>query len=154
MVQFYRKLLDEEAKAHEETIALTTSSSSDPSSSKPVQGPNLTIAKPPAELQTPGMKSDLEIAKEAARKGMQIELNDDNRIVDKLELLSVGLNLSMANTRKLGSKSSATPSSSTDPSEPVIAHRAVEVVASRSALRQCRVWGVSSLSRNSSAAAL
>ena len=69
---------------------------------------------------------------------MQIELNDDNQIVDKLELLSAGLNLSMANTRKLGSKSSATPSSSTDPSEPVNAHRAVGVAASRSAINTRR----------------
>ena len=134
MAQFYQKLLEEEAKAHEETLALATSSSSGPSSSKPVQGPNLTITKPPAEPPTPGTKSDLELAKEAAQKGMEIELNDDNQIVDKRELLSAGLNLAMANTRKLGSKSSGAPSSSAASSEPVNAHRAVGVAASRNAI--------------------
>jgi len=139
MAQFYQKLLEEEAKAHEETVAITTSPSSDPSSSKKPQGPNLTITKPPnSEPPIPGSKSDLELAKEAAQKGMEIELNDDNQIVDKRELLSAGLNLSMANTRKLGSKSSSTPSSSNTFSESVDAHRAVGVAASRNAINARR----------------
>ena len=138
MAQFYQKLLEEEAKAHEETIALTASPSSDPSSSKQPRGPNLTITKPPSsEPPIPGTKSDLELAKEAAQKGVEIELNDDNQIVDKRELLSVGLNLSMANTRKVGLKSS-TASSSGAPAEPVNAHQAVGVAASRSAINARR----------------
>ncbi|KAF9647590.1 hypothetical protein BDM02DRAFT_3116816 [Thelephora ganbajun] len=137
MAQFYQKLLEEEAKAHEETVALTTSSS-DPSSSKRPQGPNLTITKPPtSEPQISGTKSDLELVKEAAQKGIEIELNDDNQIVDKRELLSAGLNLSMANTRKLGLKSSA-PSSSDAASEPVNAHRAAGIAASRNAINARR----------------
>ena len=139
MAQFYQKLLEEEAKAHEETVALTTSSSPDPSSSKQPQGPNLRIIKPPtSEPQIPGIKSDLELVEEAAQKGMQIELNDDNQIVDKRELLSAGLNLAMANTRKLGSKSSGTTSSSKTSSEPVNVHRAVGVEASRNAINARR----------------
>ena len=138
MAQFYQKLLEEEAKAHEEAVALTTSPSSDPSSSKRPQGPNLTIVKPSTfEPSTPGTKSDLELAKEAAQKGVDIELNDDNQIVDKRELLSAGLNMSMANTRKLGLKSS-TASSSDTPAEPVNAHRAVGVAASRNAINARR----------------
>jgi len=138
MAQFYQKLLEEEAKAHEETVALTTSPSSEPSSSKQPQGPNLTITKPPASAPSiPGTKSDLELAKEAAQKGIDVELNDDNQIVDKRELLSAGLNLSMANTRKLGSKSSSIPSSSDAP-ESINAHRAVGVAASRNAINSRR----------------
>ena len=138
MAQFYQKLLEEEAKAHEEAVALTTSPPSDPPPSKRPQGPNLTITKPPAlEPPIPGAKSDLDLAKEAAQKGIEIELNDDNQIVDKRELLSAGLNMSMANTRKLGLKSSSTPSSSTS-TEPVDAHRAVGVAASRNAINARR----------------
>lgn len=136
MAQFYQKLLEEEAKAHEETVALTTS---EPSSSKQLQGPNLRITKPAAsELQITSTKSDLELAKEAAQRGMEIELNDDNQIVDKRELLSAGLNLAMANTRKLGSKSSGTPTSSGTSSEPANVHRAVGVAASRDAINARR----------------
>lgn len=139
MAQFYQKLLEEDAKAHEETVAFTTSSSSDPSSSKQPQGPNLTIIKPPTlGPPIPGIKSDLELAKEAAQKGVEIELNDDNQIVDKRELLSAGLNMSMANTRKLGLKSSSTPSSSNTPGGPVDAHRAVGVAASRNEINARR----------------
>ena len=137
MAQFYQKLLEEEAKAHEEAVALTTSPSSDPSSSKRPQGPNLTITKPPTlEPPIPGTKSDLDLAKEAAQKGVDIELNDDNQIVDKRELLSAGLNMSMANTRKLGLKSAS--SSSGTAAEPVNAHRAVGVAASRNAINARR----------------
>lgn len=137
MAQFYQKLLEEEAKAHEEAVALTTSPSSDPSSSKRPQGPNLTITKPPtSEPPISGTKSDLELAKEAAQKGVEIELNDDNQIVDKRELLTAGLNMSMANTRKLGLKSSN--QSSDTPTEPVNAHRAVGVAASRNAINARR----------------
>jgi len=139
MAQFYQKLLEEEAKAHEEAVALTTAPSSDPSSSKRLQGPNLTITKPSTlGPQIPGTKSDLELVKEAAQKGVDIELNDDNQIVDKRELLSAGLNMSMANTRKLGLKSSSTPSSSGTPAEQVNAHRAVGVAASRTAINARR----------------
>ena len=142
MAQFYQKLLEEEAKAHEETVALTTSSS-EPSSSKQPLGPNLTITKPPTSgPPVPGSKSDLELANEAAQKGVEIELNDDNQIVDKRDLLTVGLNLSMANTRKLGSKSSSTLSSSNTSSEPVNAHRAVGVAASRSAINTRRAMEI------------
>lgn len=136
MAQFYHKLLEEEAKAHEETIALATSSS-DPSSSKQPLGPNLTITKPPtSEPRAPGERSDLDLVREAAGKGKQIELNDDNQIVDKRELLSAGLNLSMANSRKPGLKNSST--SSNTPSETVNSHQAAGIAASRSAINARR----------------
>lgn len=138
MAQFYHKLLEEEAKAHEETVALTASPS-DPSSSKRPLGPNLTITKPTtSEPPIPGAKSDLALVEDAAKKGIEIELNDDNQIVDKRELLAAGLNLSMANTRKLGLKNSATASSSDMPSEPINEHRAVGVSASRGAINARR----------------
>lgn len=138
MAQFYQKLLEEEAKAHEETIALATSSP-EPSTSKQPLGPNLTITKPPtSQPPIPGTKSDLDLVKEAATKGIDIELNDDNQIVDKRELLSAGLNLSMANTRKLGSKGSSNPSSSNALSESGSEHRAAGVAASRTAINARR----------------
>jgi coiled-coil domain-containing protein 55 len=139
MAQFYHKLLEEEAKAHEETVAITTSSP-DPSSNKRPLGPNLTITRPPTSETPPipGTRSDLDLVKEAATKGVEIELNDDNQIVDKRELLSAGLNLSMANTRKLGLKNSSNASSSNTPSEPGNEHRAVGVAASRGAINARR----------------
>lgn len=136
MAQFYQKLLEEEAKAHDEAVALTTSSP-EPSSSKQPLGPNLTITKPPtSEPPIPGAKSDLDLVKEAAQKGIEIELNDDNQIVDKRELLAAGLNLSMANTRKLGLKSSASLSNTS--SEQVNIHRAAGIAASRGAINARR----------------
>jgi hypothetical protein len=80
----------------------------------------------------------VDLVNDAAKKGIEIELNDDNQIVDKRELLSAGLNLSMANTRKLGSKNSSDPSSSNTQSESVNDHRAVGVAASRSAINARR----------------
>ncbi|KAG1891057.1 coiled-coil domain-containing protein 55-domain containing protein [Suillus subluteus] len=95
MAHFYRKLLEDSEQQHEEAVAATET--------KRVIGPrgpapNLTITKPP-EL-TP--KSDLELAQLAKEQGKDVELNDDNQIVDKRELLSAGLNLSAPNTRRLG----------------------------------------------------
>lgn len=116
MAHFYRKLLEESEQSHEATVAATQ---------KPIIGPqaNLTIVKP-ADF-TP--VSDLELANRARAEGKDIELNDDNQIVDKRELLAAGLNLSGVNTRKLGKSSSRQH----DASEPVQSHRAVGTAASR-----------------------
>lgn len=97
MAHFYRKLLDESEQKHDETVAATQSSSR---TVKGPQGPtpNLTIVRPPEF--TP--KSDAELAHLAREQGKDIELNEDNQIVDKRELLSAGLNLSAPNTRRAG----------------------------------------------------
>jgi len=128
MSHFYRKLLEESESKHDEAVAATTRST------KVIgpQGPNLTVTKPP-ELMA---KTDVALAREAKEQGKDVELNDDNRIVDKRELLSAGLNLGMANTRKLGLR---TPTAGTQntPAE-VLAHRAVGTAASKKDISQRR----------------
>ena len=128
MAHFYRKLLEESEAKHEETVAATTE--------KRVIGPqgpmpNLTIAKP-AELEP---KSDVELARIAREQGKAVELNDDNQIVDKRELLSAGLNLSMPNTRKVGLHLS---SKGTEGDQSAQTHRAVGTAASRKEINERR----------------
>ncbi|KAG1782546.1 coiled-coil domain-containing protein 55-domain containing protein, partial [Suillus placidus] len=127
MAHFYRKLLEDSEQQHEETVAATET--------KRVIGPrgpapNLTITKPP-EL-TP--KSDLELAQLAKDQGKDVELNDDNQIVDKRELLSAGLNLSAPNTRRLGLQSTKQTASTSE----VPVHQAVGTAASRREINERR----------------
>ena len=120
MAHFYRQLLEDSEQKHEEAVAAVTER-------KPVigpQGPSLTITKP-ADF-TP--VSDVELARLAREQGKAVELNDDNQIVDKRELLSAGLNLSAPNTRRVGLQMSTKKSE--DKSEAHI-HRAVGTAASR-----------------------
>ncbi|KAJ3489088.1 hypothetical protein NLI96_g2391 [Meripilus lineatus] len=127
MAHFYRKLLEETEQQHEETVAATAEK-------KPVigpQGPNLTITRPPEF--TP--KSDLELAQIARQEGKDVELNDDNQIVDKRELLSAGLNLAAPNTRKFGLQTSK---ESNRADAPVEVHRAVGSAASRREINERR----------------
>ena len=93
--------------------------------------PNLTITKPPEIAK----KSDLQIARAAREDGKDVELNDDNQIVDKRELLSAGLNLSAPNTRRLGlQKLKGTGIEATRE-----VHRAVGTAASRKEINERRV---------------
>jgi coiled-coil domain-containing protein 55 len=133
MAHFYRKLLEESELKHEETVAATTGSQSKPTIIGP-QGPmpNLTITKPPNF--TP--KSDLELARSAREDGKEVELNDDNQIVDKRELLSAGLNLSAPNTRRLGRGN--TSGNSISSNEAAQVHRAVGTAASRKEINERR----------------
>lgn len=96
MTHFYRQLLEDSAQKHEATVAATEKRFIGPTG----PNPNLTIVKP-ADF-TP--VADLELAKLARKEGKEVELNDDNQIIDKRELLSAGLNLSLPNTRLLGSR--------------------------------------------------
>ena len=128
MAHFYKKLLEESEAKHDETVAATTE--------KRVIGPqgptpNLTITKPPDFVP----KSDAELARIARDEGKDVELNDDNQIVDKRELLSAGLNLSAPNTRKLGLHLSKKAGES---EEGVQAHRAVGSAASRREINERR----------------
>ncbi|THU90708.1 hypothetical protein K435DRAFT_728059 [Dendrothele bispora CBS 962.96] len=125
MTHFYRKLLEESEQNHEATVAATQ---------KPIIGPqpNLTITKPPDF--TP--KSDLELARIARAEGKEVELNDDNQIVDKRELLAAGLNLSGTNTRNLKIRTADQPSQSS--SEAVQTHRAAGTAASRREINERR----------------
>lgn len=123
MSHMYRQLLDQSEQSHEATVAATK---------KPVVGPepNLTITKPPDF--TP--KSDVQLAEEAKAQGKDIELNDDNQIVDKRELLAAGLNLSAPNTRNLGTLGKKSQAKDDQP----IAHRAAGVAASRKEINERR----------------
>ncbi|KAK1236537.1 hypothetical protein PQX77_000230 [Marasmius sp. AFHP31] len=128
MAHFYRKLLEDSEQVHDAAVAATQ---------KPVIGPqgpapNLTITKPPDFTPL----SDLELARIARNEGKEVELNDDNQIVDKRELLSAGLNLSGTNTRNLMRSTAEKSTSSNSDSQP--AHRAVGTAASRHEINQRR----------------
>ena len=133
MAHFYRKFLEDSAQQHEETVAAATSTLSKQTIGPQGPSPNLTIIKPP-ELTR---KSDLELANEAREQGKEIELNDDNQIVDKRELLSAGLNLSAPNTRRLGLQKSTVASTSAKGDSAEI-HRAVGAAASRKEINERR----------------
>ena len=120
MVPFYRKLLEESEQKHEETVAAVT----EPKRIIGPQGPSLTITKP-ADFKP---MSDVELARLAHGQGKTVELNDDNQIVDKRELLSAGLNLAAPNTRRVGLQ--MVSKKSEEKAEPHI-HRAAGTAASR-----------------------
>ncbi|KAF8910958.1 coiled-coil domain-containing protein 55-domain containing protein [Gymnopilus junonius] len=129
LTHFYRQLLEESAQKHEATVAATEKRFIGPQGPKP----NLTIVKP-ADF-TP--LADAELARLAREQGKEVELNDDNQIVDKRELLSAGLNLSLPNTRRLGVGLSFNKSQGqgVDASQ---AHRAVGSAASKKEINERR----------------
>ncbi|KZV90243.1 hypothetical protein EXIGLDRAFT_617184 [Exidia glandulosa HHB12029] len=134
MAHFYKQLLDQNEEVHSAAVAATSSdskpeASSSSSSNVPgrLTGPSLTISKPPVG-PTPMPMTDLELARLAREEGKDVELNDDNQIVDKRELLSAGLNLSLPNTRHLELQARGGKKGG---DEPVQTHRAVGVAASK-----------------------
>jgi len=105
MVHFYQTLLQQSNEKHAAAVAAI---------SKPLESlssPNFAIRKPDdLNPQAVVKGSDLELARVAQTQGKHVELNDDNQIIDKRELLSAGLNLSGQNTRDLASlRKSRTP---------------------------------------------
>ena len=133
MAHFYRKLLEESEQKHEETVAATQSSSR---TVKGPQGaiPNLTIVRPPEF--TP--KSDAELATLAREQGKDVELNEENQIVDKRELLSAGLNLSAPNTRRIGLHTTKKADAS-----PMEVYHAAGTAASRKEVNERRMREIS-----------
>lgn len=130
MTHFYRKMLEDSEQNHEATVAATQKTR--------VIGPqgpvpNLTIVKPPDHNPL----SDLELAKIARAEGKEVELNDDNQIVDKRELLSAGLNLAAPNTRRPGTQAANAQKSHVG-SEDIQTHRAVGSAASRREINERR----------------
>lgn len=128
MAHFYRKLLEDSEQTHEATVAATQ---------KPIIGPqgpmpNMTITKPPNFTAM----SDLERARIAREEGKEVELNDDNQIIDKRDLLAGGLNLSGTNTRNLNMRSGSKSNPITG--EDVQVHRAVGTAASRKEINERR----------------
>jgi hypothetical protein len=129
MAHFYRKLLEESEQQHDATVAATQE--------KRVIGPqgpmpNLTITKPP--VLTP--MSDLELARVAREQGKEVEVNDDGQIVDKRDLLSAGLNLSLPNTRRLGRQLQTVAKHESD--KAVETYTAVGTAASRREINERR----------------
>jgi hypothetical protein len=129
MAHFYRKLLEESEQKHEAAVAATQKPTIGPQG----PAPNLTITRP-LDLAP---KSDLELARIAREQGREVELNDDNQIVDKRDLLAAGLNLSAPNTRRLGLRTSTAPSTSGTAQE-IQSHRAVGTAASKQAINERR----------------
>lgn len=128
LTHFYRQLLDESAQKHEATVAATEKRFIGPQG----PGPNLTIVKP-ADF-TP--LADTELVRLAREQGREVELNDDNQIVDKRELLSAGLNLSLPNTRRLGVGLSSNKSQGQAVDAPQ--HRAVGIAATKKEINERR----------------
>ncbi|SPO25771.1 uncharacterized protein UTRI_03136 [Ustilago trichophora] len=94
MGSFYRDMLNETNAARDAAIAASLakqSSTSDASNAQESEKPDL------KEVQA---RSDADLAREARQKGLEVELNDDNEIVDKRSLLSKGLNI-VSKRRKL-----------------------------------------------------
>lgn len=129
MTHFYRQLLEESSQKHEVTVAAAEKRFIGP------QGPipNLTITKP-VDFK-PLM--DSEIAQIARKEGKEVELNDDNQIVDKRELLSAGLNLSLPNTRLLGLQKPGDKTADQS-NQQMQSHRAVGTAASKREINERR----------------
>lgn len=127
MAHFYRQLLDDTERTHEATVAATQKRTIGPEA----PALNLTVTKPPDFTPV----SDLELAQRARDAGKEVELNDDNQIVDKRDLLSAGLNLSGVNTRRLGAGLNG---SGRKTEEQVQTHRAVGTAASRREIQERR----------------
>ncbi|KZO95725.1 hypothetical protein CALVIDRAFT_555492 [Calocera viscosa TUFC12733] len=129
MSHYYKTLLERESASHDAAVAATTIGPTLPGSSQ--QGSNLTIQRPP-EMEP---RSDVQLAKEAALRGQDVEINDSGEIVDKRELLLPGLNLAAPNTRRLGGLSTVRTKAKQASEEPVV-HRAVGAAASQREIRE------------------
>jgi len=131
MAHFYQTLLQQSNEKHAAAVAAV---------SKPLKslgGPNFAIRKPD-DLVPPVAEqaSDLELAQVAQAQGKHVELNDDNQIIDKRDLLSAGLNLSGKNTRDLASLRKSRTAATKD--QPAVIHTAVGAAASRREIEQRR----------------
>ncbi|CAE6441717.1 unnamed protein product [Rhizoctonia solani] len=155
MTHFYKRLLEDSSKSHDAAVAATSSeppsfepTTSAPGRIGPAPVPNLTVTRPPRgpkplevapnpdEVLKSGESSTNGNTKTVITPdGTQVEINDNNEVVDKRELLSAGLNLSAPNTRNL-SLLRAIHGSSAKSDEPAVVHRAAGVAASREEIRK------------------
>ncbi|KAJ1309601.1 hypothetical protein OPQ81_006374 [Rhizoctonia solani] len=155
MTHFYKRMLEDSAKSHEAAVAATSEPTpSEPTSSAPgrigpAPVPNLTVTRPPRGpkplevapnpdqvLKTGEVKTDGETRTLITGDGAQVEINDNNEVVDKRELLSAGLNLSAPNTRNLSLLRAIHGSNQAKSDEPVVVHRAAGVAASKEEIRK------------------
>ncbi|CAE6516973.1 unnamed protein product [Rhizoctonia solani] len=155
MTHFYKRMLEDSSKSHEAAVAATSTEPAPPEPTISAPGrigpapvPNLTVTRPPRGpkplevapnpdqvLKTGEIKKDGETRTMIAADGTEVEINDNNEVVDKRELLSAGLNLSAPNTRNL-SLLRAIHGSSTKSDEPAAVHRAAGVAASKEEIRK------------------
>lgn len=131
MASFYQDLLNKSEQQHNATVQATAKAQQRGQSGPQGMGPDMTISKP---LEVRKI-SDVELARAAREEGKEVELNDDNQIVDKRELLTAGLNLSAPNTRNLAGLRSMR-AKKTD--ETVQVHTAVGTAASRREINERR----------------
>lgn len=86
MGSFYRDMLNENNAARDAAIAASLASQASCSTSKSQTSEN-------TDTTETRERTDADLAREARAKGLEVELNDDNQIVDKRSLLSTGLNI-------------------------------------------------------------
>jgi len=103
MGSFYRDMLNETNAARDAAIAASIAGQT-PNSSVPQLR-----AKGRQEEAEAQVRSDADMALEARQKGLDVELNDDNQIVDKRSLLSKGLNI-VSKRRKTTDEAASDPS--------------------------------------------
>ncbi|KAF8758623.1 hypothetical protein RHS01_02424 [Rhizoctonia solani] len=146
MTHFYKRMLEDSSRSHDAAVA-ATSSDPDPSSepavaaasvTRPARGPKpLEVAPNPDEVLKSGeTRTNGETKTMITADGAEVEINDNNEVVDKRELLSAGLNLSAPNTRNLSLLRAIHGSGSKTTEEPVVAHRAAGVAASKEEIRK------------------
>lgn len=156
MTHFYKQLLEDASKSHDAAVAASATSDPAPTAPPasaapgrigpaPPAAPNLTVRGPkPLEVAP---SPDVVLAKAKVSQdgqtrtiinedGTEVEVNDNNEVVDKRELLSAGLNLSLPNTRNLSLLRAIHGSSKKEGDEPVVAHRAAGVAASKEEIRK------------------
>lgn len=110
MGSFYRDMLNETNAARDAAIAASLAQQSPASSAAHPQ------EKGRQETGEVRDRSDADMALEARQKGLEVELNDDNQIVDKRSLLSKGLNI--VSKRRKTTDEAASGSSERDSREP------------------------------------
>ncbi|KAJ1032949.1 hypothetical protein NDA16_000228 [Ustilago loliicola] len=86
MGSFYRDMLNETNAARDAAVAASLAGQASCSTSQA----QVSESKDTAERKE---RTDADLAREAREKGLDVELNDDNQIVDKRSLLSTGLNI-------------------------------------------------------------
>ncbi|EPQ28572.1 uncharacterized protein PFL1_03876 [Pseudozyma flocculosa PF-1] len=93
MGSFYRDMLNDTSAAREAAIAASLQAKpATEAEAEAASGVHQGAAgKAPTEAAR--AKSDAELAREAMQRGLNVELNDDNQIVDKRDLLAKGLNV-------------------------------------------------------------
>lgn len=95
MAGFYKTLLKNEERDHEQAMI-------------DMKDPKF-VSQPAEQIVE---KTDAQIAQEAEETGLKVQLNDDNQIIDKRQLLKAGLNVTKSPAARPRTTASQAPSSS------------------------------------------